>query len=220
MGERAVSIRLNATLSEEYHILDDLIVRTSWGTSQIDHVVVSKYGIFVIETKNYKGWIFGHENSEKWMQNIFGHKYSLANPVRQNRSHMRALRNILSDIIRCPMISIVAFSGNASLNVSVESAYVVHWSEVASVIKQHRTEVIDEDQVQRIVQRLQQSNITTKARKKEHTRRVRRVAAKYEEALAAGRCPRCGGQLVERRGAYGRFYGCSNYPRCKFTHRG
>ena len=218
MGERAVSIRLNASLSEEYHILDDLILKTSWGTSQIDHVVVSKYGIFVIETKNYKGWIFGHENSEKWTQNIYGHKYALANPVKQNRSHIRALRNVLSDIARCPIISIVAFSGYASLHVTVESAYVVQWGEVASAIKRHRTEVIDDEQVKRIVAHLQRSNITTQNRRKEHTKRVRQVTAYYENALAAGICPRCGGRLVKRKGAYSSFYGCSNYPRCKYTH--
>lgn len=219
MGERAVSIRLNASLSEEYHILDDLILKTTWGTSQIDHVVVSKYGMFVIETKNYKGWIFGHENSEKWTQNIYGHKYTLANPVKQNQSHIRALRNVLSDIDRCPIISIIAFSGRASLHVTVESAYVVYWREVAPVIKRHRTEVIGDEQVQRIVAHLQESNITTKNRTKEHTKRVRQVTAHYENALAAGSCPRCGGRLVERKGAYGSFYGCSNYPRCKYTHR-
>lgn len=219
VGEKVVSAQLNTLLSDEYHILNDLILTTNWGTTQIDYVVVSKYGIFVIETKNYKGWVFGHENSEKWTQNIYGNKYLLANPVRQNRSHIRVLRNTLSSIEQCPMISIVAFSGNTSLNVTVESAHVIHWRQLVSTIKQYRTEVLDDNHIQRIVAHLQQANVTTTNRNKEHTKRVRQVVTHYNNALAAGICPRCGKRLVERNGAYGRFYGCSNYPLCKFTHR-
>jgi DNA topoisomerase I len=32
-----------------------------------------------------------------------------------------------------------------------------------------------------------------------------------------GKCPRCGGNLVEREGKFGKFLGCRNYPKCKFT---
>ncbi len=219
MGERIVSARLNTYLSDDYHILDDLILKTDRGTTQIDHVVVSKYGIFVIETKNCKGWIFGHENSEKWTQNLYGYKYPLVNPVRQNRAHIRAIRQTLSDVGRYPVISIVAFSGKASLNVTVERAHVIYWRDLASTIKQYRTEVIDDEQVQRIAATLQQANVTTADRNREHVKQVRQTAAHYEHALASGFCPRCGGRLVERKGAYGRFYGCSNYPKCKFTQR-
>ena len=219
MGERIVSARLNIFLSDDYCILDAVILKTTRGTTQIDHIVVSKYGIFVIETKNYKGWIFGHENSEKWTQNLYGYKYALANPVRQNQTHIRAVRQTLSDGGRYPIISIVAFSGKASLNVTVESAHVIYWRDLAPTIKQYRTEVIDDEQVQRIAATLQQANVTTAGRNREHVKRVRQTAVNYEHALASGLCPRCGGRLVERKGAYGRFYGCSNYPKCKFTHR-
>ena len=63
-GERRVARKLD-WLSEEYIVLNDIMLPTQYGTTQIDHVVISPYGIFVIETKNYKGWIFGHENSEE-----------------------------------------------------------------------------------------------------------------------------------------------------------
>ena len=55
-GERRVARKLD-WLPKEYTILNDIMLRTQYGTTQIDHVVVSPYGIFVIETKNYKGWI-------------------------------------------------------------------------------------------------------------------------------------------------------------------
>ncbi|WP_418682001.1 topoisomerase DNA-binding C4 zinc finger domain-containing protein [Alistipes putredinis] len=125
----------------------------------------------------------------------------------------------MSDGGRYPIISIIAFSGKASLNVTVESAHVIYWRDLAPTIKQYRTEVIDDEQVQRIADTLQQANVTTAGRNREHVKRVRQTAVNYEHALASSLCPRCGGRLVERKGAYGRFYGCSNYPKCKFTHR-
>lgn len=219
IGEKVVSVYLKTLPSASYKIINDLILPTRRGTSQVDHVVISKYGIFVIETKNYKGWISGHENSEKWTQNIYGNKFKLSNPVRQNQSHIRAIQNSLSNIGQFPMISIIAFSSNASLNVSVGSAYVIYWKQIASTIRRHRTEVISDEQVQRIISHLRESNVTTGSRKKDHTKRVRQVTAHYESMLAVGICPRCGGRLVERNGMYGSFFGCSNYPRCKFTHR-
>lgn len=60
-------------------------------TTQIDHIVVSIHGIFVIETKNYKGWIYGNSNNEYWTQNIYGNKYSLYNPLLQNKNHIKSL---------------------------------------------------------------------------------------------------------------------------------
>ena len=91
-GERRVARKLD-WLSKEYITLNDLLLPTRYGTTQIDRVVVSPYGIFVIETKNYKGWIFGHENSEEWKQSLLGEKrfwgwsseqHKFRSPIRQN----------------------------------------------------------------------------------------------------------------------------------------
>ena len=65
-GERSVARRLATLPKEQYVILNDLLLPTSYGTTQIDHVVVSIYGIFVIETKNYKGIIYGGQDAETW----------------------------------------------------------------------------------------------------------------------------------------------------------
>lgn len=72
-GEKRVARKLD-WLPKEYIILNDIMLPTQYGTTQIDHIVVSPYGIFVIETKNYKGWIFGHENSEEWKQSLWGRR--------------------------------------------------------------------------------------------------------------------------------------------------
>ena len=105
-GERRVSHKLN-WLPKEYIVLNDIMLPSNYGTTQIDHIVVSPYGIFVIETKNYKGWIFGNEDSEEWTQSLIGRKKMLGwsseqhrfrNPIRQNYAHIKAVQNLLSDI--------------------------------------------------------------------------------------------------------------------------
>lgn len=62
VGEKKVSAFLSTLPSCEYKIFNDILLATESGTTQIDHIVVSRFGIFVIETKNYRGWITGNEN--------------------------------------------------------------------------------------------------------------------------------------------------------------
>ncbi|MED4785238.1 nuclease-related domain-containing protein [Brevibacillus choshinensis] len=72
IGEKTVSTLLGRLEKQKYRVLNDLLIPTATGnTSQIDHVIVSEYGIFVIETKNYKGWIYGDEDSQYWTQVIY-----------------------------------------------------------------------------------------------------------------------------------------------------
>ena len=72
MGEFQVNLLLKLFLSTDiYHLIKNVTLPTEDGTTQIDHILVSKYGIFVIETKNMKGWIFGSPNQKQWTQKIF-----------------------------------------------------------------------------------------------------------------------------------------------------
>ena len=66
-GEKFVAWRLRFGLPDEYLILNDVYLPLPDGTTtQIDHIVVSQYGVFVVETKCYKGWIFGNAESKVW----------------------------------------------------------------------------------------------------------------------------------------------------------
>lgn len=71
LGERRVARLLSKLPKEDYKVINNLLVNINGQTTQIDHVVVSEYRIFVIETKYYQGDIFGDENSEYWTQNIY-----------------------------------------------------------------------------------------------------------------------------------------------------
>lgn len=225
-GEIRVARKLD-WLSKEYITLNDVLLPTHYGTTQIDHIVVSPYGIFVIETKNYKGWIFGHENSEDWKQSLVGKKtfwgwsseqHKLKNPIRQNSAHVRAVKAILKELGDFTIIPIVVFSDSAELKITTPNHIVINWCNLRSTIKAYGTPCITQEDIQRIVNRISATNITTEGSRDMHISNVQFAQQTRESALANGKCPKCGGNLVKRKGKYGSFLGCSNYPKCKFTH--
>ncbi len=230
-GEATIAIILKKLEKEDYIVLNNVMLDvselagTKINTSQIDHVVVSKYGIYPIETKNYKGWITGNENSDKWTQTIYKTKNQFMNPIKQNYGHVKALEALIKEnASRCdltgdiPIYPIVAFSGDANLKVKTEKFDVVYWSQLVSTIKKHSTEeVITKDQMYLIADLLSESNIDSKENRKEHIQSIRNEEIVKHEKELAGVCPKCGGGLVEKNGKYGKFYGCSNWPKCKYT---
>lgn len=218
-GEKKVSAVLSM-LGKEYKVFNDVLIKNSYGTSQIDHLVVSPYGIFVIETKNYKGWILGGANSDKWTQNIWGNKYQLANPIRQNMGHIKALQNALPQYISSQYVSIIAFSHNSKLKVKVDDSYnVVYTLNVISRIRAYKEVILSDEQQNEYITALQKFLDSSKDEKKAHVSTVRQKSIRREAMINADICPQCGGSLIKRKGKYGSFYGCSNYPNCKFTTR-
>ena len=217
-GELNVRLRLRMLSSEKYKIINNLLISSYGHTTQIDHVVVSEYGIFVIETKNYKGWIYGRADSEYWTQNIYGNKYQLYNPILQNQGHVKALLRILKDLPPYMFVSIVAFSRKATLkNKYLEN--VVYWGQINRLIRSYSRIMISAEQAQYAYNTLLGANIDAKGARKQHVQNVRGQIQKNQLSVANGYCPRCGGRLVHRNGKYGDFYGCSNYPRCRYTRQ-
>ena len=96
-GEALVQNELEAKLDEFlYYTLSDLTLPTPTGTTQIDHVVVSVFGVFVVETKNMKEWIFGAERQGRWTQTLFKRSYKFQNPLWQNYKHVKTVQNLLN----------------------------------------------------------------------------------------------------------------------------
>src|SRR5262245_65100442 len=77
---------------------------------QIDHVVVTDTGVFVIETKHYSGWIFGHPNDSHWTQVIYKKKSRFQNPLRQNYGHVKAVQSLFN-LPDAAFFPIVVFTG-------------------------------------------------------------------------------------------------------------
>ena len=216
-GEMSVAAILKRLPKEDYLVINDLLLRFRNWTSQIDHVVVSLFGVFVIETKNYQGWISGGENSDKWTQNIYGHKYELYNPVQQNFSHVRAIRKCLGDDGSIKIIPIVAFANKATLRIHADSAIVTYFFRLKRTIRSFSEPVLSDIQVREIYNTLLDANVIDRQERRDHKKEVKSNIIKREIKVANGICPRCGGRLVERSGQYGTFIGCSNYPRCRYT---
>ena len=109
-GERIVSKKLKKLKKSEYIVIDDILLPTSSAhTSQIDHILVSTRGIFVIETKNLAGRISGSEHGQYWQQHLSSQSRQIYNPLLQNAAHIRALRRFLKDIDDSLFISVVVF---------------------------------------------------------------------------------------------------------------
>ena len=188
------------------------------GSSQIDHVVLSIYGIFVIETKNYSGWIYGYDNSESWTKNVYGNKYSFYNPVKQNYGHIKAIKRYLNINSDVSVIGIVAFSDRAVLKIHSEKN-VLNFSYLLDFIRRYNIQCYDFSELQSFADKLNRAANYSKEEKKEHVKEIKDKISSAKSNINANICPRCGGQLVERNGKYGTFLGCKNYPRCKFTKK-
>lgn len=217
LGEKKVSRILSHLPENEYRVINNLIIPNGLNkTSQIDHIVISEYGIFVIETKNYNGWIYGSENSEYWSQKIYRKEFKFYNPIFQNIGHINAIMKILQGYESSQFISIITFSRKAQLKSNFPD-YVIYFDKILNFIRQYREKVISTNDVDGIFDKLMSAKLTSKEAKREHNNQVREVNSERQETINSGHCPRCGGNLVLRHGRYGDFYGCSNYPKCKFT---
>ena len=217
--ESKVAKQLAKLPKDEYIVLNDLMLPTSYGTTQIDHVVLSLYGVYVIETKNYTGTLIGNEKSEQWEQNINGFMYKTANALRQNKAHISAVRSHASVQANAPIHNIVVFANATKFDIFHEEGEVIYINDLIPTIMRLRSvePFYTQEQVQIKANLLLEKNITDPELRKQHNQAAN--AAKYERRakIESGICPRCGGQLVIREGKYGQFYGCSNYPKCDFN---
>ena len=213
MGEFWVKLELKKLPKSEYIILNNIVIKTKENTHQIDHIVLSKFGIFVIEMKNYYGLITGSEYSNKWIQYLGKNKYYFYNPIRQNYGHIKALEEVLG-LDANIFISIICISNQARL--SVQARNVVNIDYLNDLIKEYKKVVVKED-LMRIKERLEKSNIRNIKIRRHHTKEIKKYISNEQKKINNMICPKCNGKLVERSGKYGRFIGCSNYPKCKYT---
>ena len=231
VGEMRVH-NILSQLPDDYTVLDDVVLKTANGTTQIDHVVVSKFGVFAIETKNYRGEISGNDNRQEWTQIIvtdvtyvkkwwktysYVTKNHFYNPVKQSVAHANAIRKALIEWPKLKVVPIVVFAGSAVLNNVTTQHHVVYDDRLLSTILSYDTPFITDVEIDRVVGCLKRIDARDQIDDRTHVSNVKAAKQNYNSKIASGICPRCGGNLVKRKGKYGRFYGCSNYPRCTFT---
>ena len=218
LGEFFVNVLATFSLDKSrYHLIKNVTIPTEEGTTQIDHIIVSPYGIFVVETKNLKGWIFGSENQPMWTQKIFKHSNKFQNPLRQNYKHIRTLESALN-IGLDNFFSVIVFIGDSTFktpmpdNVTYGLGYIRY-------IKSKTNNVLDNEQVNEIVQKIEQGRLQSSLKTNiAHARHVKSIVNDKQN----NKCPRCGSQLVLREVKKGpnrgeTFFGCVNFPRCRYT---
>ncbi len=206
-GENKVKSVIGKTIENECYVINNLILESNNKSTQIDHIVINPYGIFVIETKNYSGQIYGSESQREWTQVLaYGKvKNKLYNPLKQNATHVYNVKRIVGNL---PVKSLVVFVQNNTENITANN--VIPLSDLKSTLCFGEV-VLTAQQMDTAYNLLlsAKSDITNK----EHVANVKI----QQQNIQDGICPRCGGKLVLRNGKHGNFWGCTNYPKCKFT---
>lgn len=140
-----------------YKRLHNLTLRVEDGTTQIDHVFLSRYGLFVVETKHMKGRIFGAEREPRWLQKVGRHSYSFQNPLRQNYRHLKALEYCLG-VDMTHLHSVVVFTGPARLKRPMPPQVVRGWG-LARYIRRYHEPVFSQAQVAAFTRALKQQRL-------------------------------------------------------------
>ena len=215
-GEYRVSKLLRKLKKDEYKVFNDIYLEVNGRSSQIDHLIISIYGVFVIETKNYQGWIYGNEKAENWTQSIYKKKIKFRNPIKQNWSHIFTLKDILQGFDFIEYHSIIVFSGKATLKKIHSNVPVVYDYELLETIKEYGEFKLSSEDVESVCNQIREFEIK-KNKKRKHNKYVKQNIRNRTRNVRSLICPNCHGTLKIRNGRYGEFYGCSNFPKCKYS---
>ena len=124
-GEARVSQLLLSHFGHpNHHLMNHVTVRMDDGTTQIDHILVSRFGVFVIETKDYNGWLFANASDAYWTQVLFRRKSRFQNPLFQNKRHVRAVQGLLDFLSPEAVKPVVVFTGDAVFKTEVPPGVV------------------------------------------------------------------------------------------------
>lgn len=203
--------------SNVYVDINNITLPTANGpgaTTQIDHVIVSRFGIFVVETKNMSGWIFGDEKNPQWMQMLAGKKYKFQNPLHQNYKHVKSLQEFLG-IGEENFFSVVMFWGEAEFKTPMPANVMTHG--YVPYIKSKLDVLFTSEEMDEVI-RIIRAGMLPKSlgTSREH---VAGLKARFSSTTT---CPKCGGALVLRTTKTGanagaQFYGCSKFPACRYA---
>ena len=246
-GEMVLHWKLKHVLDQrQYIVMHDIMLPTEEGTTtQIDHIVVSQWGIFVIETKTYSGTIYGKKGEPQWtVKYHFRRKgFPRQNPLRQNYKHIATLAECLG-IGQEYFKTIVAFANSAKFGKELPPE-VMHIRDVVEYIREKSTEaIIPQEQIREVADAIVAwQNTLSHAQKAAHVANLRKthpprktteaaavapssaptppaetaVPAAQPEGTTAPLCPKCGVPMVlrQRKSDGGKFWGCPNYPKCR-----
>ncbi len=216
MGEFWIKEELRKLPKSKYKVLNNIMISDARGTHQIDHIVISQFGIFVIEMKNYYGLIKGKDYDNKWCQYLVKNKSYFLNPVHQNYGHIKSLLNIV-DLEEDKFISVICFSNQAKVDVK-SSCLITQTDYLLKDILKYDKVIVKSD-LKEIYDIILANDILDKNLRKSHVKDIKIRLTENKKLEDNMICPKCKNKLVERNGKYGKFIGCSNYPKCKYTRK-
>ena len=221
LGEWQVNLLIKLFLDKnEYHLIKNVTLLTDDGTTQVDHIIVSKYGIFVVETKNMKGWIFGSANQKQWTQKIFKHSSKFQNPLHQNYKHVRTLEALLqgdSNKKNDCIFSVIVFIGNSTFKTKMPDNVRSARGGI-EYIKSIRDVVFNEDEVADIVEQIETGRLESSFKtNRQHVKHLKEIIKVKSDTKS---CSRCNSDMVLRQATKGKnagneFWGCSTFPKCR-----
>jgi hypothetical protein len=217
VGEFMVNLAAKWLLdAKDYHLIKNITLQTEEGTTQIDHIIVSPYGVFVVETKNMKGWIFGSEKQKSWTQKIYKHTQKFQNPLHQNYKHVKTLEALLG--LRPEQLhSVIVFVGESTFKTEMPNN-VTHGIGYIRYIKSKCDVVLSGAEVESVITKISSGRLKPSMRT--HLNHVNHVKEQVRAKESDTSCPKCGGEMVLRRVKKGEhagksFWGCVRFPKCR-----
>jgi len=219
IGELVVNLSAKLMLNKHtYHLIKNVTLPTKDGSTQIDHIIVSIYGVFVVETKNMKGWIFGNPIQPMWTQKIYKHSNRFQNPLHQNYKHVKTLESLLG-INEQQIHSVVVFVGDSTFKTKMPEN-VTYGGGYIKFIKSKKEPVISESEVNEITSKIETGRLAPSYKTNcAHVKHVKNIITEKEN-IKNQACPKCGSSMVLREARKGqnigkKFWGCSNFPKCR-----
>ena len=208
-------------------VLHDILIDGADGfTSQIDLLAIGSRGVYVIEVKMYTdAKIYGDTRKTNWHYYNGGKRYEIYNPLKQNEKHVKYLKSFLKEFGEVPCFSVVAIicedfkiSGENGPNTVICSSLPAMERGIRKIAESNPV-IWDEAEKQAVFSYIQSNQHTGKAARIEHKESTIAYKKNLDEMQQQKKCPYCDTDLVLRTGKYGSFYGCPNYPKCKYTSK-
>ena len=214
LGELKTELKLSLSLrSNIYRRYHDVIVPSRNGTTQIDHLIISPFGVFIVETKNLKGWIYGDAYQATWTQTLYRRKHQFQNPLRQTYRQTKVLSEFF-EIDEQKIHPVIAFVGKCEFK--TETPPNVLRAGIGAYIERFQEKVFTEEEMERFEQLINELKSGAQLTLDDH---IQSLKDRHSSTIT---CPKCGAALVEREIRKGpnsgsKFLGCDAYPKCRYS---
>ncbi len=217
--------KIYATTMPGVFVLHDVLIDGAEEyTSQIDLIIIGNMGLYVVEMKMFDdAKIYGDISKSKWSYYKHGKKYEIYSPLKQNKKHIEYLKAFLKDFGDVPCFSIITMvcddfkiSGENDGNTVICNSITAMEKGIYK-IAEDKEEVFDNDKKRKIYEYIKNNQYAGTDERNKHKQNVATYKDSIEKMKNQKLCPYCKTELVLREGKNGKFYGCKNFPKCRYT---